>query len=144
MRTVREIEQAEASGETRPAQPDSAEVPTKKPPVNQRIKDSKVDQTVQSESFRDTATAADRARASDTQAKGVAAAARKGAATGAYCGARAEMANRSRAQAEPEAADEWLSDTAPRTQSAGRPVSETYDYRFEGQGQQGVGREYDD
>lgn len=139
VRRAREIEQAEA----RPAQPDSAEVPTKKPPISQRIKDSKVGQPVQSESFRDAATAADRARAFDAQAKG-AAAVRKGAATDAYCGVRAEMANRSRAQAEPEATDEWLSYTASRTRSAGRPVSETYDYRFEGQGQQGVGREYGD
>lgn len=142
VRTAREIEQAEVSGEARPAQPDSAEVPTKKPLAGQRIKDSKVGQPVQPKSFRDAATAADRARASDAQAKGAAVAARKGAATGAYFGVRAELANRSRAQAEPEATDEWLSDTAPRTQSAGRPVSETYDYRFEGQGQQGVGREY--
>lgn len=138
VRTAREIEQAEA----RPAQPDSAEVPMKKPPVSQQIKDSKVGQPVQSESFRDAATAADRACASDAQAKGATAAAGKGAATGAYSGLRAEMANRSRAQAEPEATDEWLSDTASRTRSAGRPASETYDYRFEGQGQQDVNREY--
>ncbi|MBB5491324.1 hypothetical protein [Nocardiopsis metallicus] len=96
VRTAREIEQAEVSGKARLAQPDSAEVPTKKPPVSQRIKDSKVGQPVQSESFRDAATAADRARASDAQTKG-AAAARKGAATGAYCDVRAEMANRARA-----------------------------------------------
>lgn len=156
VRTAREIEQAEASGEARAAQPDGAEVLAKKPLVSQRIKDSKVSQTVQSESFRagakrvvvevvrDAATTADRARASHAQTKGVAAAAAKGVATGAYRGVHAERANRPRAQAEPETTDEWLSDTASRTRSAGRPVSETYDYRFEGEDQQGVGRQYGD
>ncbi|NKY96530.1 hypothetical protein [Nocardiopsis alborubida] len=148
-RTAREIEQAAASGKARPAQPGGAEVSTKKLPASQRVKDLQVGQSLQSESFRagaqvvrDTATTADRPRAFHAQIKGVAAAATKGAATGAYRGVRTERANRSGAQAEPEMADEWLSNTASRTRSVGRPVSEMYDYRFEGQDQQDVDRQY--
>lgn len=154
VRTARQVEQAEANGEARPAQPDGVAAPARKSPVSQRIKDSKVGQAVQSESFRasakrvgveaarEAATAADRARATGSEAKSVATAAAKGAAAGAYRGARTEMANRSHAQAEPEATDEWLSDTTSRTRSTGRPISETYDYRFEGQDRQDADREY--
>lgn len=126
------------------------QAPAKRPTAGERLRDSKVGQAVQSEGFRngakrvgtealrDAAAGAARAKQTGSSSKGVVASAAKGAAVGMARGIRSEMGNRDAADLVGRMGS--VVGKGPQEQKGSgqqgrRPVSETYDYQFEGRDQ---------